>query len=67
MDEIDLVNDLTDKAMARFVKGRVELPKNPLTWCIECGLEIGAERLKILPHTKVCVHCQTIRETTLWP
>ena len=62
MDEIDLVNDLTDREMARFIKGRVDLPKNPITWCIECGLDIGLERLKILPHTKLCVHCQIARE-----
>jgi RNA polymerase-binding transcription factor DksA len=65
MDEIDLVNDLTDRAMERFVRGRVELPKNPITWCLECGLDIGAERLKILPHTKMCVHCQALMESNL--
>lgn len=65
MDEIDLVNDLTDRAMERFVRGRVELPKNPITWCLECGLDIGAERLEILPHTKMCVHCQTLMESNL--
>jgi RNA polymerase-binding transcription factor DksA len=65
MDEIDLVNDLTDRAMERFVRGRVELPKNPITWCLECGLDIGAERLKILPHTKMCVYCQALMESSL--
>lgn len=62
-DDVDLVNDLTDRAMARFVSGRVELPKNPISWCIECGLDIGTERLKILPHTQTCVHCQAKKES----
>ncbi len=31
-------------------------------FCEECGDEIGAARLQILPHTVLCVECKAIEE-----
>lgn len=34
----------------------------PVTDCIECGDEIGAERLKVASRNWYCVHCATVLE-----
>lgn len=30
-----------------------------MTECVKCGIEIHPLRIKVLPHTKVCVECST--------
>lgn len=58
MDEIDLVNDLQEKAMERFMSRRKSQPTRINDWCNSCGDEIEPERLKYLPHAILCVSCQ---------
>lgn len=58
MDEIDLVNDLQEKAMERFLTREKAQPTRINDWCNDCGDEIEPERLRALPHAVLCISCQ---------
>lgn len=32
--------------------------------CMDCGVEIDARRLQLVPKASCCINCQTIRERT---
>lgn len=58
MDEVDLVNELQEKAMERFISRKKSQPTRVSDWCNDCGDEIEPERLKALPHAVLCIRCQ---------
>ncbi len=47
-----------DEALTRLSEGRYG-------WCIECGDEIAAVRLRALPFAVRCLDCEESRETTV--
>ncbi|MBP7055400.1 MAG: TraR/DksA family transcriptional regulator [Candidatus Omnitrophica bacterium] len=53
MEESEI--QLIEEALARIASGKYG-------YCIDCGEEVGLERLKAIPHAKMCVKCEERRE-----
>lgn len=62
MDEVDLVNDLQERALDRFLNRKKVQAVRTSDWCNDCGGEIEPERLKALPHAVLCISCQKLFE-----
>jgi DnaK suppressor protein len=66
MDEIDLIQDASVLAMDALLAERVRkaeaaariVPPSE-AWCDDCGCQIPAGRLKLVPTARLCVDCQT--------
>lgn len=62
-DIADKANDLAEEERQRVLERRKnDKPVCTLTECEECGDDIPAERRKAVPHTRLCVFCQEIKE-----
>jgi len=44
-----------DEAIERLESGE-------FGYCHDCGKDINPARLEVIPHTRLCVHCQGVRE-----
>jgi phage/conjugal plasmid C-4 type zinc finger TraR family protein len=69
MDEIDLVQNNEVERMEALLKirrlekeklNKLGIPK--IRFCDQCGDNIPPARLKLVPHAKLCVDCQSSQE-----
>lgn len=50
------------RELRRIQDARVRIGAGGMGICIECGEEIGFDRLQVLPTAARCVHCQDVHE-----
>jgi DnaK suppressor protein len=46
-----------DEALRRIQKGTYGR-------CVQCGVQINVERLKVVPHARLCIQCKSLEEET---
>jgi len=69
-DEMDRAQEINEQhthdALAecfrRGIRNSMRQPGDQGTECVDCGEEIPAGRLKLMPHAARCVSCQTLHE-----
>lgn len=64
MDKVDIATDYQQHMLdVQIAKHRIVAPMQASSeFCVECGLEIPAERRHAVPGVDTCVHCRTIQE-----
>ncbi|HEX6528886.1 MAG TPA: TraR/DksA family transcriptional regulator [Burkholderiales bacterium] len=62
LDHADLGRDLDELRGLEAARGR--LSDGSYGVCLDCGDEIGFERLRATPSAVRCIHCQTVHEKT---
>lgn len=62
--------DIADKAQQReqlqrdlALANRVHDEPNAITHCVECGREIGKARKQAMPSARLCIKCQSEKES----
>lgn len=60
-DTVAALIDSTRQALADTTKALKRMTDGSYGHCEQCGGEIPAERLEILPHARFCVPCQSRR------